>query len=121
MEFDSKQPIYLQIAEKMIENILEEKWTGEDKVPSVRELAMEVEVNPNTIMRTYSFLQEANIIYNKRGIGYFVSPEAFSIVKEIKKEEFINEELPHVFRTMELLDMGIDDIEEQYEQYQANV
>jgi GntR family transcriptional regulator len=121
MEFDSKQPIYLQIAEKIIENILEEKWTGEDKIPSVRDLAMEVEVNPNTIMRTYSFLQDADIIYNKRGIGYFVSPEAFSIVKKIRKQEFINEELPHVFRTMELLDMGIDDIERQYAQYQTGM
>jgi len=121
MEFDSKQPIYLQIAEKIIENILEEKWTGEDKIPSVRDLAMEVEVNPNTIMRTYSFLQDADIIYNKRGIGYFVSPEAFSIVKEIRKQEFLNEELPHVFRTMELLDMGIDDIERQYAQYQTGM
>lgn len=119
MEFDSKQPIYLQIAEKMIENILEEKWGGEDKIPSVRELAMEVEVNPNTIMRTYSYLQDENIIYNKRGIGYFVSPEAAEIVKSIKKNEFINEELPHVFRTMELLDMGMQDIEQQYVQYRA--
>ena len=121
MEFNSKQPIYVQIAEKMIENILEEKWSEEEKIPSVRDLAMEVEVNPNTVMRTYSFLQEADIIYNKRGIGYFVSPEAFSIVKEMKREEFINEELPHVFRTMELLDMGIGDIEKQYEHYHSGI
>lgn len=119
MEFNSKEPIYLQIAERMIENILEGKWEGEDKIPSVRELAVETEVNPNTVMRTYSYLQDSNIIYNKRGIGYFVSPDAFTIVKELKKDIFINEELPHVFYTMELLDMGINDLELHYQQYHS--
>ncbi len=121
MEFDSKQPIYLQIAERMIENILEEKWKGEEKIPSVRDLAVEVEVNPNTVMRTYSYLQDAKIIYNKRGIGYFVSPDAFTTVKVLKKEEFINEELPHVFHTMELLDMNLGDLEVHYKQYQNRI
>lgn len=121
MEFESKHPIYLQIADWILENILEEKWKEEDKIPSVRELAVSIEVNPNTVMRTYSHLQDMGIIYNQRGIGYFVTAGGCSLVKDLKKKEFVSDELPRTFRTMKLLDMTIGDIEEIYEDYRRNV
>lgn len=121
MDFNSKQPIYLQIADQVIENILDCKLESEARILSVRELAIEMEVNPNTVMRTYSFLQEANIIYNKRGIGYFVSKNAYTVAKEMRRHEFISEELPHVFRTMDLLDMKIIELEEHYTHYHSEL
>lgn len=121
MEFTAKHPIYIQIADWILENILEKKWQEEDKIPSVRELAVSIEVNPNTVMRTYSHLQEMGIIYNQRGIGYFVTSGGRSMVKNLKKKEFVSEVLPRTFRTMELLDMSMGDIEEIYEDYRRNV
>ena len=73
MEFKDTQTIYLQIADHFCENILRKKWNPGDRIPSVREMAVNIEVNPNTVMRTFNYLQDKGIIFNKRGIGYFVS------------------------------------------------
>jgi DNA-binding transcriptional regulator YhcF (GntR family) len=77
-------------------------------------LAIELEVNPNTVMRTYSFLQDKNIIEMQRGVGYFVSNRARKQALEFKKEEFLTIDLPNVFKSMDLLDIGLDDISQIY-------
>jgi DNA-binding transcriptional regulator YhcF (GntR family) len=74
MEFRENQAIYLQIAELICERILLKQWASEDKVPSVRELAVQLEVNPNTVMRTYDFLEQKDIIFTKRGMGFLYLP-----------------------------------------------
>lgn len=115
MDFNNGKAIYLQIAEHVCEQIMLEHWKAEDRVPSVRELAVELEVNPNTVMRTYDFLQQRNIIYNKRGIGFFVSLDSKTEVQAYKKGIFIEEELPQVFRNIYLLDIGLDELKERYQ------
>lgn len=117
MEFKDNQAIYLQIADLFCENILSGKWKPGDRIPSVREMAVTIEVNPNTVMRTFTYLQEKAIIFNKRGIGYFVSEDGFQKTKELKKKDFIEQELPEVFKTMDLLGMGLDDLQNLYELY----
>ena len=77
MEFKENQAIYLQIANRFFENILKKKWDSGDKIPSIRDMAVEFEVNPNTTMRTFNYLQDKGIIYNKRGIGYFLADDGF--------------------------------------------
>jgi len=115
MEFRENQAIYLQIAEAVCDNILSGKWKEGDKIPSIREIAVDFEVNPNTVVRTYAYLQERGIIYNQRGIGYFVAESARKHTGTLKKEEFIQEELPRVFRTMDLLAMDFSDLQRIYE------
>ncbi len=110
MDFNENQAIYLQIAELMCENILLKKWPENEKIPSVRQLAMEMEVNPNTAMRTYTFLQNKEIIYNKRGIGFFVSENGFKKTREWVKTRFIELELPRFFKMLELLDMDFEEV-----------
>ncbi|WP_421879179.1 GntR family transcriptional regulator [Marinoscillum sp.] len=117
MEFKDNQAIYLQIADLFCENILTDKWRPGDRIPSVREMAVTVEVNPNTVMRTFSYLQEQGIIYNKRGIGYFVADDGFEKTKNLKKEDFIDHELPEFFKTMDLLNLSIEDLEKYYKKY----
>ena len=117
MEFKDNQAIYLQIADLFCENILTDKWRPGDRIPSVREMAVSVEVNPNTVMRTFAYLQEKGIIYNKRGIGYFVADDGFNKTKNLKKEDFIDHELPEFFKAMELLNVTIEDLEEYYKKY----
>lgn len=116
MEFRENQAIYLQIADHFIENILLEKWPPGQRIPSVRELAVQLEVNPNTVARTYSHLQEQEIIFNKRGIGYFVSEQGYSKAQKLKKEEFIQHDVPFFFRKMELLDLQLEEIYQIYQQ-----
>lgn len=117
MEFNDQQAIYLQIADLLCENILLGKWKPEDRIPSVREMAVSIEVNPNTVMRTYNYLQEKEIIFNKRGIGFFVADDGFKKTKLLRKNEFIKQELPKVFKEMKLLDLGMEDMKSYYENY----
>lgn len=117
MEFRDNEAIYLQIAAHVSDNILTGKWRAEQKIPSVRDLAVALEVNPNTVMRSYEFLQQQEVIFNKRGLGFFVSPDADKMVKEYRKEHFMKEELPVFFRTIAMLGIKMEDIAKRYEQY----
>ncbi len=119
MNFGSNQPIYLQIGDFICENILKKKWIEGNKIPSVREMAVDTEVNPNTVMRTYSYLQDMGIIYNQRGIGYFIADKAYNNTRVIKQKEFIDHDLPGVFKKMDLLEMKIKDLEKFYSEYSA--
>ena len=116
MNFTKNQTIYMQIANHLLEQILTETMKAGDKVPSVRELAAATEVNPNTVMRTFSYLQDQGIIFNKRGIGYFVSEDAYEKTKNMRKEQFINQYLPEFFKTMKLLKLDMKDLDELYRQ-----
>jgi GntR family transcriptional regulator len=120
MEFKETQAIYLQIADYMCEQILLDKWKTEDRIPSVRELAVQLEVNPNTVMRTCEYLQQYEIIYNKRGIGYFVAAGASKKIKQLKKERFMANELPQFFRNIYLLDLELDELKTHYEKFKKS-
>lgn len=106
MDFHSDKPIYLQIADTLCEQILSGNMKAEDRIPSVREYGAEIGVNPNTVMRTYEKLTDDGIIYNKRGIGYFVSADAREKILEVQKADFLSKEVPAIRRKMELL--GLD-------------
>ena len=106
MEFNSNKSIYLQICDAICEQILSGTLKPDERIPSVREYGSEIGVNPNTIMRSYEKLTADGIIYNRRGIGYFISPDALQTVLEAQRKEFMEEELPQILRRMKLL--GID-------------
>ena len=117
MEFQKKDAIYLQIANLMCERILLKEWQENDRIPSVRELAVDMEVNPNTVMRAYAFLQEQGIIFNKRGIGYFVSPDGLKITKNLYRANFIRNDLPQFCKTLKLLDMDFKEFYSLYNEF----
>jgi len=119
MEFKNNEAIYLQIAGYVSEHILLGKWPAEHKIPSVRDLAVALEVNPNTVMRTYEFLQNQEVIYNKRGIGFFVAPTGDKKVKKFRKERFLEQDLPEFLRNMYLLDIHPDEIKTRYDRYKS--
>jgi GntR family transcriptional regulator len=94
MQFNNQQSIYVQIAALMEEEIASGRWIEEARIPSVRELGMQLEVNPNTVMRSYEMVQEDQLIYNKRGLGYFVQQDARNIIIEKRKKIFSETEIP---------------------------
>jgi GntR family transcriptional regulator len=120
MDFREDQAIYLQIADHFFENILLGRWKSGDRIPSVREMAINIEVNPNTVMRTFTYLQDKGIIYNKRGIGYFVADDGLEKTLALRKEDFVTRELPKFFKAMGLLNLSIDDLRQYHQQYQRN-
>lgn len=117
MQFRGSTAIYLQIADYILERILLKQWKVGDRIPAVRELAVQLEVNPNTVMRTYEFLQAQNIIQNQRGIGYFVSTDAIKSATQYRKTEFIDKELPNIFRNIYMLGMDVDELKQRYEKF----
>ena len=110
MEFRQNQAIYLQIADHISERILLGTWKEGERIPSIREMSEAIEVNPNTVMRSYGYLQDLDIIYNQRGIGYFVAEDAYNKTLEQKKRSFVRRELPRIFRTMDLLHLTCEDL-----------
>lgn len=120
MEFTGDKAIYIQIKDLVMERILLGEWLPDEKIPSVRDLGTDIEVNPNTVMRSYDLLQQSEIIYNKRGLGFFVSTNAVEIINSEKKKEFVENELPTLFKTIDLLKMEISELIERYEQYKLS-
>ncbi len=121
MDFNNRQAIYLQIADIFCERILKRQWREGEKIPSIRDTAVMVEVNPNTAMRTYTFLQDKGIIYNKRGIGYFVAEDGYDKTLQFKKEAFVKEELPNLFHTMEILKMKPEDLGDYFKSFKNDL
>lgn len=103
MEFNDNRPIYLQIYDQICEQILTGTLKPDERIMSVRDYGAEIGVNPNTVMRSYERLTSEGIIYNRRGIGYFICPDAPEIVLSTKRREFIEKELPDILHRMELL------------------
>jgi DNA-binding transcriptional regulator YhcF (GntR family) len=119
MEFKDNEAIYLQIAAFVCDNILTGKWPAGQKILSVRDLAVALEVNPNTVMRSYEFLQGLEIVYNKRGLGLFVAEDGFEKVKAYRKQNFVQQYLPEFFKNIYLLDISMDEISQQYVDFLA--
>ncbi len=112
MEFSESKGIYLQIADQIRERILQGDWQPGERIPSIRELAVELGVNPNTVTKSYQALMDREIITNQRGRGYFVNDNATERVLDEMRNEFLRDELPRVFRAMRLLDIGMDELAE---------
>ncbi len=117
MEFTETQAIYQQVADHVCEMILRAGWPEEGRIPSVRELAMGLQVNPNTVNKGYAYLQDRGIIHNQRGIGYFVSEGAANLTRDLKRADFVAVELPRVFKTMTLIGMDLPELAEQWDQF----
>jgi DNA-binding transcriptional regulator YhcF (GntR family) len=120
MEFRQNQPIYLQIAEYVCEQILLEKWPLGDKILSIRDLAAFMEVTPTTVQRAYDFLQQRNIITNKRGIGYFAEDGAMERIRTFRREQFLENELPVFLRNLYLLNIDMAALKDYYDQFLQN-
>lgn len=119
MEFKEKKSIYVQIADYICESILKGEWKEGDRISSVREFAVEIEVNPNTVMRAYSYLQDEGIIFNKRGIGYFVGEDSVEKIMKVKKDDFVKTELPYFFKILDMLKIDFDTLKVMYDEYKS--
>ena len=110
MEFSEPKGIYLQIADQIRERILRGEWRTGERIPSIRELAVELGVNPNTVTKSYQKLLDRELISNQRGRGYFVSENAAERALNEMKEEFMRDELPRIIGAMRLLGIGMEEI-----------
>lgn len=116
MKFKESRPIYLQIADRLCDEISQGLHPEDGRIPSVREYAALVEVNANTVVRTYDYLQGKEIIYTRRGLGYFVCPGAAKRILTLRRSQFMETELPEFFRQMRNLGITIEEITTLYKE-----
>lgn len=117
MKFSESKAIYHQIADYICNQILVGTWHENQRILSVRELGVLLEVNPNTVLRAYDYLQNFGIISNKRGIGYFASEDAVERIKSLRRKHFVEIHLPTVFAEMNLLGIGMDELDGYYNDF----
>ena len=110
MIFNNDKAIYLQMADCLCDEIISGQFTEDGRIPSVREYAVLLQVNTNTAMKAYDQLARDEIIYNKRGLGYFVKAGAKEKILTARKKEFLDQRLPELFRSMRMLGIDIHDI-----------
>ena len=117
MNFKESKAIYLQIADRICDEVLLGQYQEEERIPSVREYAAVVEVNANTVMRSYDYLQTQGVIYNKRGIGYFVSVGARKLILSLRKEYFLKEEVDYFFKQIFTLGISAEELSGMYQEF----
>lgn len=117
MNFKDNKAIYLQIADRIGDQILSGKLMPEGKVPSVRELAAEIEVNANTVARTYDHLQQNGIIFTKRGLGYFVSADAKDKIVAARRDLLMQGEMDYFLGQLKAVGITPAELQDLYNDY----
>ena len=114
---NNSKAIYLQIADDICDKVLTSEFAPDERIPSVREYAAQVEVNVNTVMRAYDYLAGLEIIYNKRGLGFFAASDSRRKVIELRRREVLGDSVQTVFRQLAMLDITPAQLSEMYQQY----
>jgi len=119
IEFDEKIPIYLQIMKAIKQEIATANLKAGDKLPSVREMAEILKVNPNTVQRAYQELEREQITYTQRGMGTFITNDVQKL-KSLKKEmamelvtSFVNEIKNLGFNMDEIIEIVKESLERE--------
>ena len=107
MEFDANKPIYIQIADNLCERVLSGEFKPGSRIPSVREWGATIGVNPNPVARSYELLTDRKVIFNQRGIGFFVAGDAIDVIRETERRKFIDEEIPLIRNRAALLGINL--------------
>lgn len=114
-KFDEKSPIYVQIAQHIKMQIISQEIKSGDQLPTVRELAEEAGVNPNTMQRAFSELEREGMVYSQRTSGRFVTDDTDLIMQ--KRREVAEAELQSFVNNMQKIGFEIDDIVTTLESY----
>ena len=116
MEFQNTQPIFMQIVDVICDRALRGELKTDDQVPSVRELAMQMQVNPNTVQRAIERLLQNEIVYSQRGKGNFLAEGAVKKIQEMRSKRFYEEQLPRIVSEMKLLSISTEEIFKKIEE-----
>lgn len=120
MDFNENKPIYLQLADQLMNETERAGFVPGSRLPSVRDYASQTGVNANTVMRTYTWLQQEEIIYNKRGIGYFYCEGAQMRVFRMRRKQFLDKEMPYFVERMKRLGVSLSEFEDYYNSFRIN-
>lgn len=117
IKFNENKAIYLQIADRVCEDIILGTYTEAGRIPSVREYAQMIEVSANTVARSFDYLQQQGVLLNRRGVGLFVADNAVEAIKRMRREVFLSEELDPFMRQAVLLDISKQELLTAYRRH----
>ncbi|AIQ73673.1 MULTISPECIES: GntR family transcriptional regulator [Paenibacillus] len=107
---DDTRPIFMQIAERIENDIIEETLLEESQVPSTNQFAVFYQINPATAAKGVNLLVDQGILYKKRGIGMFVASGARAVLMEKRKEQFYEQYVVTMIREAEKLGITLDQL-----------
>ncbi|MBL8968346.1 MAG: GntR family transcriptional regulator [Spirochaetaceae bacterium] len=114
MRFNNDRPIFAQIADFLAAEVLAGRLPPGGRLPSARELAVSLEVNPNTAARALQALAETGVARCERGTGYFVAEPGLELALAERRRRFFDEELPRLWTTMDELGLGLDELSRRW-------
>ena len=117
MNFKDNKAIYLQIADRIGDDVLSGNLQADARILSVREMAAQIEVNANTVARTYEHLQQCGIIYPKRGLGYFVAPDARDIIVRMRRDQLLHGEMDYFLGQLKAVGITVADLGKIYQEF----
>ncbi|MEG1372126.1 MAG: GntR family transcriptional regulator [Mucinivorans sp.] len=120
MKFIDNEPIFVQIAHRVEQDIASGKWSEGERIPSTRDLAIELAVNPATVIRAYERLTEQSLIESQRGLGYFVSQGAVERIRNLRRSEFLNHTISEFINAMHRVGVSVDEVIERLKQSNHN-
>ncbi len=119
-DFRQDKAIYLQMAERICDEIISGKYSPGERIPSVRELSVYLGVNANTAVRAYENLSLQGIIQTRRGLGFFVTEDAKDRILQARRLRFMDDTLPELFRQMQMLDIPVETLAEKWDEWKQN-
>ena len=114
------RPIYVRLADQICDRILLDEYRKLERIPSVREYAVTQQVNPATAARAFEILERQGVIFNKRGLGFFVAEKAVEIIRKIRLDTLLGEESELFFSRLAVLEVSPDQLKDMYAKYLSN-
>ncbi len=108
--WDDNQPIYWQLRERTVAAILDGSLDEGQPLPSVRQVAVDFQVNPLTVSKAYQSLVDDNLVEKHRGVGMFVREGARRKLLESERRHFLEEEWPRIAERIDKLGLSIEDL-----------
>ena len=109
-DWNDRQPIYRQLRNLVVARILDGTLDEEGPLPSVRQVAAELRINPLTVLRAYQQLVHEQLVETRRGLGMFVRPGARKLLLRNERERFLAEEWPRIHATIERLGFTTEEL-----------
>ena len=109
-DFHTSQPIFVQIRQRLIEMILRRQVNEGDALPSVRQIAADLSVNPLTVTKAFEALVDIGVVEKRRGLGMFVTKGARAGLLAHEREKFLKEDWPRIAAQIKALDLDIKDL-----------
>lgn len=111
------RPIYVRLADQICDRILLDEYRKLERIPSVREYAVSQQVNPATAARAFEILERQGVIFNKRGLGFFVSEDAVEVIRKMRIDTLLGEESELFFSRLAVLEVSPEQLKDMYTEY----